>query len=629
MLSLLTMRWYKMILRLLKRQIAAGRWLIFIHIYLLICYAAMKPFPVNRLLNLIVRARVYFEIQRGSHLNAEEILLSYSQRANPPIDVMRLYISHSVNRGYARKAQLILDYGRLSSGNHALLQSAILRVVGRLEEALAALKNSTIEPEMKKHVVRARRSIFHQQRDNLSIATDGLAFFGSEPDYIDFKYLITIAAAAENVEREDLFRSALARIVRDINRVEADEKLAVRHMRDLVTAKLSVFDLDGAIRLLERRLFANNLRARELLSDLRAIRLEVSSFAEDLEKAHRHILMRASGNSSLPRKVSVVLSAAAFRSNVIDYPGFRSDIRFVFGEIISHLRRRGVSYEVGSRIKTHGKISLEQPYFSYHTISDNNFGCHFKETDRPSLFSFDTAGYAGWSNFSELSATEIITACNVPAQVVSEFFDVEKQRVIGGNISKYGQPPATKVERLPEKYIFVALQILADAVSQNAFVTPFEMIDEVIETARKTGICVVIKRHPMCNAPEVTAHLSKLKFDRNVVLSTSSIHPLIRGSQAVCVVNSGVGSEALLHEKPVYVFGKSDYMAACFICRKAGDFATAFVPNKSRLSAVELRQFWWMYRKQYAIDLQDRLASSMDIREAVDRHLARFDILQG
>lgn len=629
MLPLLSMRWYKMTLRFLKRQIAAGLWLGFIHFCLLICYALMKPFPVNQLSKLIVRARVYFEIERGTPLNAEEIILSYSRRANPPIDVIRLYITHNVNRGIARKAQSILDYGRLSSGNKALLKSAVLRLSGELEEAIIVLKNSTIEPEMKKHVVRARRSIFHQQRDNLSIATDGLAFFGSEPDFIDFKYLITIAAAAENVEREDLFSSALARLVRDINRVEADEKLAVRHMRDLVTAKLSVFDLDGAIRFLEQPLFANTLRAQELLSDLGAIRLEVDSFAADLEKAHRHILMRATGNSPPLQKVSVVLSAAAFRSNVVDYPEFRSDIRFVFGEIIGHLKRRGVAYEVGSRIKTHGKIRLGNPFFSYHTISDNDFGCHFKETDRPSLFSFDTSGYAGWSHFSNLSATEIIMGCDVPARVVSEFFNVEKQRVIGGNISKYNQPPATRVERLPEEYIFVALQLLADAVSQNAFVTPFEMIDEVVETARKAGICVVIKRHPMCNAPEVTAYLSKLKFDPSVVLSTSSIHPLIKGSQAVCVVNSGVGSEALLHEKPVYVFGKADYMAACFICREPGDFATAFVPNKSRLTAAELRQFWWMYRKRYAIDLQDRKASSIRIREAVDRHLARFDILPG
>lgn len=611
----------------MKRQISAGKYLDIIRCYLIIANAMIWPFPRTRLAKLILRARVFLEYEKGASHKAEDIILRYSQRANPPVDVVRRYIANGVNRGDASKAQRMLEEGKLSAGNRSLLKSATLRAAGQLQEALIALDSSAIEPGFRKHAARARRSIFHQQKDNLSIAIDGLAFFEAEPNYIDFKFLITIAAAAENVEREDLFATALGRIMHDIKRVEDDEKLAVRHMRDLVTAKLSLFDLDGAIRFLQRPYVAGRPGAKELLTGVNTICAEVSSFSKDVESAHTHILGRMQKTCEVSTKVSVVMSAAAFRSNVVDYPGFRSDIRFAFGEIIGHLKRLGISYDIKSRIKTHGNIRLEHPYFSYHTISNNDYGCHLKETDRPSLFSFDTAGYAGWSRFSQMTAIEITSGCMASTQAVDDFFTLDKQRVIGGNISKYGQPPATAVERLPKRYIFVALQILADAVSQNAFMTPFAMIDEIIQTARVAGISVVIKRHPMCSAPEVTAYLSEVRSDPRVFITSSSIHPLIEQSDAVCVVNSGVGSEALLHEKPVYVFGRADYMAACFICREPGDFSRAFIPGNSRLSSSELRRFWWMYRKHYAVDLRDRSKAAQNIHAAVDRHLKRFDIL--
>jgi hypothetical protein len=531
-----------------------------------------------------------------------------------------------VNRGTAKKAQCVLERSELSPGSRALLQSATLRAAGELSEALTVLDISAASPKFRKHIARARRSIFHQQRDNLSLALDGVAFFDAEPHYIDFKYLITIAAAAENAEREDLFSNAVARIVRDSHRVAADEKLSARHLRDFVTAKMSLFDFDGATSFLMKPALARKPAAHRLMNEVNAVRSEVDHYTNDVKAARGHILSRATLGTEALANVSVFLSAAAFRNNVVDYPGFRSDIRFIFGEIVSHLRERRIAYGMRSRIKTHGSIRLDHPYFSYHTISDRDYGCHFKETDRPSLFSFDRSGYAGWSHFSRLSAAQIISSCSASDQLVAEFFEDEKQRVIRGNISKYEQPPPNAVERLSLRYIFVALQLLADAVSQNAFMTPFEMLDEIIGSAQDQGLCVVVKRHPLCSSPEIGTYLCNIKKNPNVIVSSGNIHSLIAGSEAVCVINSGVGSEALLHEKPVYVFGRSDYMSACHVCRAPRDFSNVFVPGKALLSQSDLKQFWWMYRKDYAIDVSDRVSSSIRIREVVDLHLARFEL---
>ena len=48
-----------------------------------------------------------------------------------------------------------------------------------------------------------------------------------------------------------------------------------------------------------------------------------------------------------------------------------------------------------------------------------------------------------------------------------------------------------------------------------------------------------------------------------ILISDASIHQLIEPALAVFTVNSGVGSEALLHLKPVYLFGRADYRHVC------------------------------------------------------------------
>ncbi len=44
-------------------------------------------------------------------------------------------------------------------------------------------------------------------------------------------------------------------------------------------------------------------------------------------------------------------------------------------------------------------LNMSAPFFAYHTISDTDFGMHFKETDRPSLFCFDRRGMQAGQNF--------------------------------------------------------------------------------------------------------------------------------------------------------------------------------------------------------------------------------------
>lgn len=131
------------------------------------------------------------------------------------------------------------------------------------------------------------------------------------------------------------------------------------------------------------------------------------------------------------------------------------------------------------------------------------------------------------------------------------------------------------------------------------------MAELVFRTAEAKGFSVVIKRHPLCTTPGVSRLLSKLVGEGRATQVCSSVHAIIPEALAVCVVNSGVGAEALLHEKPADVVGRADYVAGCFVCRQPGDFVAQRVAGKSRLRPDERRRFWLLLRNRYAVDLRN------------------------
>ncbi|MBB6162811.1 hypothetical protein HNQ72_002629 [Rhizobium wenxiniae] len=464
-----------------------------------------------------------------------------------------------------------------------------------------------------------------EQADQLSyhqrLAEDGLIFMRAEPDYVDLTLPLSTALSAEACDREEIFAAAITLLVAQLAKVEKNRSLSQEHLVDVVAARLSLFDLHGALAFLKHPHVAGMAKARQLTAEVVSLINETEDYGCAVGMANEDILARAAGaRTPLDKRPVILMPAAAFRRNKIDYPGFRADIRFGLSAMLAAFENNKVPYAVRSRLRTHGFIDLPAPSFSYHTISRGNLGLHFKETDRPSLFSFDSRGYAGWSEFSDFSL-EQLRAAAVDQQEADAFFEEEKRRVIGGNLSKYRQASVADNEDLPKNFIFVALQLIGDAVSQLAYLSLFEMVEEVVRTAEAKGLSVVIKRHPLCTTSEVSRFLSKLVAEGRVVQVYSSIHAIIPKALAVCVVNSGVGAEALLHEKPVYVFGRADYMAGCFVCRQPGDFAAQFVAGESRLRPDELRKFWFLLRKRYAIDLRDRDKAAAEIEARVMEHL--------
>lgn len=590
-----------------EKRVRAGRNLPVMRIVL--AAAAWFLLPVSaakRVSALVFEGRLLVEYHAGRAEAAEDVFFQYAKRKQLTFWAVSTYISKVVDPGHSRRLEEIRRHPNLKAGASALLA-----------EAASRLANGTAgDPEGEPAEGQADQLQYHQR-----LAEDGLTFMRAEPDYIDLTLPLSTALSAEACDREDIFAAAIALLVQQLETIENSRSLSRAHTGDVVAAKLSLFDLQGALAFLNHPYVADTSGARRLTAEVSSIVDETKVYSHAVGMANEDIMARAAGaRTTLEDRPVILMPAAAFRKNKIDYPGFRSDIRFVLSAMVAALENNGVAYTVRSRLRTHGFVDLPTPSFSYHTISHGNLGLHVKETDRPSLFSFDSRGYAGWSDFSDISLEKVRSA-DVDQPEAEAFFDDEKRRVIGGNLSKYRQAAVSDNDDLPENFVFVALQLIGDAVSQLAYLSLFEMVEEVVRTAEKKGLSVVIKRHPLCTTPEVSRFLSKLVAEKRVIQVYSSIHAIIPKALAVCVVNSGVGAEALLHEKPVYVFGRADYMAGCFVCRQPGDFAAQFGVGKSKLTPAELRTFWFLLRKRYAIDLQDRQKAAAEIEARVMRHL--------
>ena len=170
--------------------------------------------------------------------------------------------------------------------------------------------------------------------------------------------------------------------------------------------------------------------------------------------------------------------------------------------------------------------------------------------------------------------------------------------------------------------MFLALQVIDDAVQALARVPMLEMLREVARTCKRHGISLVVKRHPRCGSSEVARALAEGIKSHDFQLSDASIHDLISKSCAVCVVNSSVGAEALLHEKPVYVFGESEYQHVCYQICETGEFDRRFIPDIMPVALDDLVRYLYLLRTEYSVDATNKTMAKTFIHERVVKWLS-------
>lgn len=186
---------------------------------------------------------------------------------------------------------------------------------------------------------------------------------------------------------------------------------------------------------------------------------------------------------------------------------------------------------------------------TYHTIGNSPFWIHIKESPLSNAVNIDQKGFSGWISYA--SKSDSVFKDYQPSQEATLFFDTYSH----SKESKYTQTSsATKREY---DYIFIPLQIPNDQVAKLSEINTYDLL-ESLQSPRKEKF--VIKRHPLCHDKKVSQLLKKLPASIEVV--DENISHLIRQSKAVLTINSGVGFEAILQNKPVMSLGLSDYSIA-------------------------------------------------------------------
>jgi hypothetical protein len=240
---------------------------------------------------------------------------------------------------------------------------------------------------------------------------------------------------------------------------------------------------------------------------------------------------------------------------------------------------------------------------SWHTKGKAGGVIHFKPADLPGYAVMDAGGYSGWSSLASQSLAEI----ELPALAEAlSFFQFHKSEVLSGNLSKYCQKANDGGGDLPEDFVFVALQVASDRTQKCAYLPMLEMLAVVVERFRGSGTQVVVKRHPQCASPKVASVLQSLAAAGEIQLSDLSIHILTAKCRAVITVNSGVGSEAIIHLKPVYTFGASDYAAIAHSVHDATQFDRLTRPVRTAAAPEDMIRFLQYYRNQYLVRITDR-----------------------
>lgn len=122
--------------------------------------------------------------------------------------------------------------------------------------------------------------------------------------------------------------------------------------------------------------------------------------------------------------------------------------------------------------------------------------------------------------------------------------------------------------QLPERYVFVPFQVQLD--SQILLHSPwihgmrqfFEVLTESASRLGAAGPTLVFKEHPSCPEPYPDLHAQAASTERVYLANGNATEELIRNAVGVVTINSTVGTESLLLEKPVLALGNAVYEVA-------------------------------------------------------------------
>lgn len=252
---------------------------------------------------------------------------------------------------------------------------------------------------------------------------------------------------------------------------------------------------------------------------------------------------------------------------------------------------------------------------SYHTngpLSKKHL--HIQESTLAGRCSIDNMGFAGFSSLA--MKHEYFDYCkNSPEKI--EAMNKCIQYYIDNNISKYAQQNEAVELDLSMEYVFIPMQVTTDVVASLAYIDGGRLLSIVAEHFSHTKTNVLVKRHPYCKSLSIQKKLNELSDAGKIIIVDASVHELIENAKAVFTVNSGVGLEAIIHNRKVIATGECEYCCALAAQPKSEDELKNVLDNIDNINFEQSQRlnFLTYYINDYAISKDDVVCIKNKINE--------------
>ncbi|EFH13553.1 hypothetical protein ACFFMP_06550 [Pseudoroseomonas cervicalis] len=257
-------------------------------------------------------------------------------------------------------------------------------------------------------------------------------------------------------------------------------------------------------------------------------------------------------------------------------------------------------------------------HLSWHTLGRKPRTWHYKAGYLPGMLQCEREGFSGWSELCKLPQKEIT---RIPAPLAEAHHTRLRRDYAAAGASKWRQD-ATAPPPAARDYVLVALQLPNDSVvTLKRFEAGYVAgMRAAILALAAAGLPVVVKRHPLCTDRAVAAMLEEVAAHPGVERSAASVHALIPASCCVLTVNSGVGYEALVYDRPVVTLGRADYDRATLALDDPAGAPDAVRRAIARHNPLLARQLVFLAQNVFQIDTRTPLAFQRLVLRALCGH---------
>lgn len=261
--------------------------------------------------------------------------------------------------------------------------------------------------------------------------------------------------------------------------------------------------------------------------------------------------------------------------------------------------------------------------FSYHTrrrIYGFNLW-HYKPGYIAGTQFIDREGYSGSAEVCR--NPNLVDESATTGDLDKSFALAHKMTVIADR-SKISKVKSSGEKICDEPYILFPAQVPRDTVIRHSYWGKWNhTLDSVFPALDSLGVRVIVKPHPRAKRAGLKDPCEFFKQFKNIEFleHNCSIHDAISGSVGVLTVNSGVGFEALVHNKPVFTLGRCDYDYATYKIRTADDIYG--IKDRLNLPMEEAAKRYIHYHMNNSIAIKSPSTTAKNMLAFADKHKDR------